>query len=522
MPNAAIIAKVSVDGQAERAVSMASNVKRNVIYNILGGAWSIALNLILVRVQLQTLGTEAYGLVSFGQTLMLMNTLFDFGLATTLIRSIAAEREKALAFVRSAAALYWLCALLIGTLIFLAAEPLALSWLRLERVAPDEAIAALRLWAIAIAFNHLMYLYVALLSGAQRLDLLNAVKALYISLYQGGGALLLMATSSLLSFMLWNALTSVIGAAIYALATRRAWRPLLSLPRLAWSAVRPLLKQMFSVYGTVILSLILIQVDRLFISRLLPLTQLGFYNTAFIIIQGIGTLQGFLSTALLPALAHDHGAADSEAFTRHMRRLLQVMLYVIAPLVFACIAFGREILLLWTTPEAAEGASRAMALLALGSLLNTISAADYTAATATANADVIVRVNLWLTAPYVALMYAMILTLGIEGAALTWIELNFIYLFTQQPAVHRRLFGTYRISWIARNAAPFLLFNALIFSMARLLYGALPSPTLITGLVFMMVALALSLIACTALLDTDLRRSGLRMLERAIPHRRIA
>ncbi len=496
-------------------MSATVNVKRNVIYNVLGGVWSIALNLVLVRVQLQTLGAEAYGLISFGQTLMLMNTLFDFGLSTTLIRSLAAEREKALSFVRSAAALYWLCALLIGALIFFAAEPLASEWLRLEQVAPSEAIAALRLWAVAIAFNHLMYLYVALLSGAQRLDLLNAVKALYISLYQGGGALLLLATGELLGFMLWNALTSVAGAAIYAIATRRAWRDLLSLPRLALSALRPMLKQMLSVYGTVILSLILIQVDRLFISRLLPLTQLGFYNTAFIIIQGIGTLQGFLSTALLPVLARDHGVADQEAFARHMRRLLQVMLYAIAPLVFACVAFGRELLLLWTTPEAAEGAFRAMALLALGSLLNTISAADYTAAAATANADVIVRVNLWLTAPYVGLMYALILALGIEGAALTWVGLNFVYLFTQQPAVHRRLFGVYRVSWAARNAAPFVLLNGLIFGAARLLYGATPHATPIVSLIFIAAALALSLIACAVLLDAELRRVGIRALQRA-------
>ncbi|MFQ3535975.1 MAG: oligosaccharide flippase family protein [Aggregatilineales bacterium] len=496
---------------------MAPNVKRNVIYNVLGGAWSIGLNLVLVRVQLQTLGAEAYGLISFGQTLMLMNTLFDFGLSTTLVRSIAAERERALAFVRSAAALYWLCAVGIGVLIFLVAEPLALSWLQLEQVAPDEAIAALRLWGVAIAFNHLMYLYVALLSGAQRLDLLNAVKALYISLYQGGGALWLVATGNLLGFMFWNALTSILGAAFYAMAVRRAWRALLSLPRMAWSAVRPLLGQMGSLYGTVILSLILIQADRLFISRLLPLTQLGFYNTAFIVIQGIGTLQGFLSTALMPALASDHGAGDHEAFVRHMRRLLQVMLYLIAPLVFACVVFGREILLLWTTAEAAEGAFRAMALLALGSLLNTISSADYTAATATANADVIVHVNLWLIAPYLTLMYMLIMTLGIEGAGLAWLGLNFVYLFTQQPAVHRRLFGAYTVSWMARNAAPFLLLNALIFGALRLLHDALPSATLAASLAFIAAAFVLSLSASAGLLDVELRQAGTRILRRAVP-----
>ena len=499
---------------------MTPSVKRNVLYNILGGVWSIGLNLLLVRAQLQTLGAEAYGLISFGQTLMLMNTLFDFGLSTTLVRSLAADHSEqhsqTAAFVRSAAAIYWMCAFVIGALIFLAAEPLALSWLRLEQLTPAEAVAALRLWAVAIAFNHLMYLYVAFLSGVQRLDLLNAVKVLYISVYQGGGALLLLATGDLLGFMLWNALTSAIGAVLYGAAVRRARGYLLKMPRLAWSAVQPMLRQMSGVYGTVILSLILIQVDRLFISRLLPLTQLGFYNTAFIIIQGIGTLQGFLNTALLPALASDHGAGDREAFVRHMRRLLQVMLYLIAPLVFACIAFGRELLLLWTTPEAADGAFRAMALLALGSLLNTISSADYTAATATANADVIVRVNLWLTAPYVLLMYGSIVLLNIEGAALAWTALNFAYLFTQQPAVHRRLFGAYRVGWLARNAAPFLLINALIFGAMQALYSASFSGDLLASLLFTATALLLSFAACAALLDSDLRQIGLRSLQRAV------
>jgi len=499
---------------------MTPSIKQNVLYNILGGAWSIGLNLLLIRVQLQQLGAEAYGLISFGQTLMLMNTLFDFGLATTLVRSLAADHSEqhsqTAAFVRSVAALYWTCALVIGALIFLAAEPLALSWLRLGRVTPAEAIAVLRLWAVAIAFNHLIYLYVALLSGVQRLDLLNAVKVLYISLYQGGGALLLLATGDLLSFMVWNALTSAIGAVLYGMAVRRARSYLLKVPRLTWSAVQPMLRQMSSVYGTVILSLILIQVDRLLISHLLPLTQLGFYNTAFIIVQGIGMLQGFLNAALLPALASDHGAGNREAFVRHMRRLLQVMLYLIAPLVFACIAFGRELLLLWTTPEAADGAFRAMALLALGSLLNTISSADYIAATATANADVIVRVNLWLTAPYVLLMYGLIVLLNIEGAALAWTALNFAYLFTQQPAVHRRLFGAHQVSWLARNAAPFLLVNALIFGALRALYSASFSGNLPASLFFIATASLLSFIACGALLDSDLRQSGVRLLRRAV------
>lgn len=98
---------------------------------------------------------------------------------------------------------------------------------------------------------------------------------------------------------------------------------------------------------------------------------------------------------------------------------------------------------------------------------------------------------------------------------MTWVGLNFVYLFTQQPAVHRRLFGAYRVSWAARNAAPFVLLNGLIFGAARLLYGATPHATPIVSLIFIAAALALSAIACAALLDAELRRVGIRALQRA-------
>ncbi|PJF33088.1 MAG: hypothetical protein CUN49_19445, partial [Candidatus Thermofonsia Clade 1 bacterium] len=89
--------------------------------------------------------------------------------------------------------------------------------------------------------------------------------------------------------------------------------------------------------------------------------------------------------------------------------------------------------------------------------------------------------------------------------ALAWIALNFTYLFTQQPAVHRRLFGAYRSSWVARNAAPFVVINALIFGAARALCR-LSGADLALSLLWLSAALTLSLMTCVRLLDAQLRQ----------------
>src|SRR4051794_15738275 len=99
------------------------SVKRNIVFNVFGGVWTIFLNLVAIRFELRILGPEAYGLISFGTSLQVLFTLFDLGLSTTVVREVAGDnspgREKSRELVQVVAFIYWTVAIIVGLVLFL-------------------------------------------------------------------------------------------------------------------------------------------------------------------------------------------------------------------------------------------------------------------------------------------------------------------------------------------------------------------------------------------------------------------
>src|SRR5690242_8469307 len=123
------------------------SVKRNVAANVIGGVWNIALNLVVVPVQIRILGAEAYGLVSFMATLQTILSVLDLGLTVTIIRDVAADqsprRQDSRELVQTALTLYAIVGLVFGIILALGADWFARNWLNRESLSPEYAAAAL-------------------------------------------------------------------------------------------------------------------------------------------------------------------------------------------------------------------------------------------------------------------------------------------------------------------------------------------------------------------------------------------
>ena len=78
---------------------------------MLGGGWTILLNLLAIPVQIRILGAEAYGLIGFVTSLQSILVLFDFGIPTTLIREVArdtsVDHRASHALFRTSSTIYW-------------------------------------------------------------------------------------------------------------------------------------------------------------------------------------------------------------------------------------------------------------------------------------------------------------------------------------------------------------------------------------------------------------------------------
>ncbi len=491
------------------------SIKRNVAFNVIGGVWTIALNLLAVRFQLNILGAEAYGLISFGASLQLFFSLFELGISTLIIREVAKDDSPNLqathSLIQTALFIFWTVAFCLGVIIFLSSDWLVNNWITLEKISTADATFVVRMWSIALAFNHPMILYLGLMAGLQRLDIGNLVKAGVVTAYLGGGILLLILTRSITLYMIWNAITSLVGGIVYVVITRRLLKGVSLRPRFSLDAVRTLWRVALQLVLITLLGLVFTQSDKILISRMLPVKHLGFYAAAFTIITGITALQGFITSAFMPALAADYGRGDLVTMRVRYYKMAQILVYMMGLFAFVCVFFGRDILSIWTTLETAEGSYRTLGLLAFGSLLNASVSAGYIVCVVTNNIRIPTLVNLAIVWLYWPALYGLILIFGIEGAALTWVLLNLYYVIVLAYLIQNRILHEAWIVWASKTIIPYFALG-LIFGIGSLI--AQPMEALFQRILVCLVSTLIYLIVGFRLLEKTTQESIARPLLR--------
>src|SRR3990167_5749970 len=90
----------------------------NIFSNMAGGVWVALLTLVATPVQVNILGMEGYGLISFIVTLQAICNVLDFGLSATLTRELAMDHSSGCrdsqSLVQTVRTIYWGLALLWG------------------------------------------------------------------------------------------------------------------------------------------------------------------------------------------------------------------------------------------------------------------------------------------------------------------------------------------------------------------------------------------------------------------------
>jgi O-antigen/teichoic acid export membrane protein len=117
-----------------------TSVKRNIIANFAGRAWTSILSLIFIPFYIKLLGMEAYGLIGIFASLTALLALLDMGLSTTLSRELAKlslseeAHQESRDLVRTLEIVYWATGIVIA-LGFVALAPLiAHYWVKAEGI----------------------------------------------------------------------------------------------------------------------------------------------------------------------------------------------------------------------------------------------------------------------------------------------------------------------------------------------------------------------------------------------------
>jgi O-antigen/teichoic acid export membrane protein len=225
-----------------------------------------------------------------------------------------------------------------------------------------------------------------------------------------------------------------------------------------------------------ILSTVLKQLDKLLLSRLVPLDQLGYYVAAASLSSGLLLFATPISTALFPrfsALLANGQHADARAAYERSIRLVAALA---APVAAALALFAPHILQLWTrSAPLAAAAGPVLTVLACAMFLNALMQVPYALQIAAGRPVIALWTNglgVLLLAPLTTIL---IIRHGIAGAGIAWLIFNVIYAGVVSVVIeHRALDASARLA-LWRTAAPPALTALAWFGAARLLGNVYPA-----------------------------------------------
>ena len=457
-------------------------LKSNVLFNFIGNGWLGVLTLIVTPIQVRLLGIEAFGFVGLIAILQILLSSLDLGISATVNKALSSDHSsdhhESIKAVNTASTIYWLTALAISALVLCTSESIATDWLGNTKLDSKTVHTGLQLIGIYLCLRWPVSFYMSVISGLQRMDLLNAIKILAQTLRLGGSVIVLLLVPTLTAFLLWFAVSAAVELLLYYAVTRKLLPELRLTPYFSKQAFSNLWRYSTLMNFITLTALVLSQADRIAVTKLLSLEALGYYTIAYTAATIISLIQHAINTASFPAFAFSYSRGAQGELKSRYNKASQLMSIVVVLPCCAIIFFGYTILSFWINADAADAAAASMVLLAIGFSLNALVSNAYVAAISCGKPEIPLKVNLLALILYLPGLYAATTYFGLIGAAASYAGLNLFYLLTLLPAVQNSIIRQGHFKSLQKNLYPFVLIGLMAFSFGKMLLPVFDTTTL--------------------------------------------
>jgi O-antigen/teichoic acid export membrane protein len=432
-----------------------SSVKRNIFANYLGQGWTAIMGLAFVPWYIKYLGMEAYGLVGLFVVVQAWLTLLDMGITPTLNREMARYTagvhsvQSIRDLLRSLEMLCFGIAAIIGSTVWAASGYLASNWLNAQKLSTEVVAQALGVMAIVVALRFVEGVYRGALFGLQRQIWYNAASAVLATIrYVGAVAVLAWVSPTIQAFFLWQAFVSLLSVALYAVSVHRALPTAPSRPKLSQEALAGVWKFAGGMIGITFLAILLTQIDKVLLSRLLTLEHFGYYTLAASVAGVLYMAIGPIAQAIYPRMVELASGENQAALVSVYHQAAQLVTVVTAPATVLLSAFAAGVVYMWSgNAELAQHTAPILSALAIGTFLNGLMWMPYQFQLAHGWTSLTLKVNVVAVAVLVPAIFWVVPRYGAAGAAWIWVALNAGYVLVDVQLMHRRLIPREKWRW---------------------------------------------------------------------------
>ena len=454
-------------------------IKKNIAANFTGSIWQAIMSLLFIPLYIKFMGIESWGLIGIFATLQAMFGLLDMGLSSTLNRemarlSVLPGREQEMRnLVRTMEVIYWGVAVFVGITVTVLSPFIVHHWIKAGQLSPKAIEQAFLIMGLVMALQMPIGFYSGGLMGLQRQVLLNAIN-ISVSTLRGAGAVLVLwlISPTIQAFFLWQIVTSVINILLLALFL---WR---RLPISDNKAVFQ--KQLFQgiwkfaagMSGITAMSVILTQLDKVILSKILSLEMFGYYTLASVVAMCLIRLFQPVFYSIYPRFTQLASIDDQDGLKQLYHKSCQLMSVLILPVAIVIAMFSYELMLLWTqNPVTARKTHLLISILICGTAINGIMNMPYALQLAFGWTSLSFLKTLIAVILFVPLIIYMTAHYGAIGAACTWLTLHLGLFFFEIPIMHTRLLHKEKWRWYLQDVFLPLVAIVAIAGLWRLFIG---------------------------------------------------
>jgi O-antigen/teichoic acid export membrane protein len=448
-------------------------VKLNLFSNFIGQAWSALMGFAFIPLYIKYMGIESYGLIGIFALLTAWLGLLDIGMTPTLNREMGRyiggiHTSKTIwDLLRSIEIIAFVISVLLGVSIYFGSNFLASTWLKVENIPLNNVVEAFTIMGIVTSLRFFESIYRSSILGLQKQVVFNIANSV-IATIRGFGSLavLIWVSPTISAFFIWQCIVSVISVITLRVITYKLLPKINFTPKFSFSVLKNVKTFAIGMILNMLLALLLTEVDKIILSKLLPLSEFGYYTLASIIATSLTILISPITQALFPKLSELVAKRDEVSLIKTFHQGSQLVSVLIGSAAMVLFFHSNLFLQIWIKdPITTIKSYKLLSFLVLGSLLNGIMWIPYYTQLAHGWTSLAAKINTVAVIVIIPAIYIVVPKYGAEGAALIWCILNAAYILIGMQFMFQKILINEKSKWFL-NDVIFPISSALIISLS--------------------------------------------------------
>lgn len=433
---------------------------KNIFANSLGQTYLILSSLIATPFFLKILGDEAFGIIGFYIVLMTWMNFLDIGFTPAFGRLIAYEKDKpdsdkkVASVFKSLETIFLFLSLLLIIISIFQSKNISQEWINSVSLSNDLIDDSIKIMFLIIALRWFRVLYISGINGLEDQVWLSSANAFFATLRNFIIIPLLIIFPNITFYFIYQLILIFIELVIFRIRLTKNFSisEKYSIFHFNWNYLKTILPfAASSAYGAIIF-IGIGQIDRLILSGMLDLVELGYFSLGIMIVTGILTINSSITNALNPRLTSLYSQNKILEFDWFYRRATELQVILVGCIVSVICLFSYEIIFAWTGNEnAALWNKDIIVLYAIAGAFQIFFGASYSMQVAYGDLSLAVKGVTISALIFLPCIVFATLNYGAYGAGMTWCILRLVWGLFWSPIVHKNFLESSFLSWLCMS-----------------------------------------------------------------------